>query len=344
MAAGIEMAGLALAVFPVAIKTINWYSGMVTSHEIKLLADSLNINKLIFLQSVEYLLRSVVSTAKLRELLDNLQGPAWKDKALAEQVANHLGADYDNIVETMNDIYRTILKLTQKLATQSNTTKNRNSIADRAKLVVKCFVHGPSAKISLDRLKNRINEFRMLVEGSHKLASPPSSSTDALRDLNRVQECADGLHDALQAGWTCTCDEGHPANIQLEIWSPRGEKGSENISFKFSLLFASDAEHAQADHWITAEITLSQTATTGVPSLVCRSIDGSIGGAGPPHVAIRRGGPDLSAAVAPSGAALSLATDIDDAIDLCDFCKKPRESSSCPSSPWIRFRLDWSDF
>lgn len=116
MAAGIDMAGLALSIFPIVIRTVKWYSSMVTSHEIKLLADSLSINKIIFRQSVEYMLRSVVvSTAELRELLDNPGGPAWQDKALVERLANHLGADYGTIVETMNNIYRTILKLSQKL-------------------------------------------------------------------------------------------------------------------------------------------------------------------------------------------------------------------------------------
>jgi hypothetical protein len=107
-----------------------------------------------------------------------------------------------------------------------------------------------------------MDEFRTLTKGSLELASPRKRlpEPDTLRDLGDIHKCADGLHDALQAGWTCMCDKGHPANIQLDVWSRRSEQGSENVSFKFSLLFASDAEHAQSDHWITAEITLSPTA------------------------------------------------------------------------------------
>lgn len=148
----------------------------------------------------------------------------------------------------------------------SNSPKDRKSILDRAKLIIKAFVHGGRRKASLDRLKIRIEEFRTLTKDSVELASPRKTSPepDALRNLGDIHKCADGLHDALQAGWTCMCDKGHPANIQLEVWSQTNDQGTDNVSFKFSLLFASDAEHAQSDHWITAEITLASTGSAGI--------------------------------------------------------------------------------
>jgi len=70
-----------------------------------------------------------------------------------------------------------------------------------------------------------------------------------------VQECASGLYDALQAGWKCQSDHWHPANIQLEVWSPHAEGESDELRLEFSFLFADDAEQARHDHWMTAEIS-----------------------------------------------------------------------------------------
>lgn len=99
----------------------------------------------------------------------------------------------------------------------------------------------------------------MLTDDALKLAPSRCAMPKALRNLNLVKECASDLHDALQAGWQCECDHFHPANIKLDVWSLPPEKASdkakEDVSLKFSFLFAQDAVRAHPDHWITAEIT-----------------------------------------------------------------------------------------
>jgi hypothetical protein len=85
-----------------------------------------------------------------------------------------------------------------------------------------------------------------------------------------VQECASDLHDALQAGWQCDCDHFHPANIKLDVWTLNPGKGAEkvpeDVSLKFSFLFAKDARQAHADHWITAEIVPLKGSPKGSPN------------------------------------------------------------------------------
>jgi hypothetical protein len=122
MVAGIDDAGLALSILPVVIGIINWYSNQISSHDVKLLAESLENNRRIFLNSVECMLRSVVSPAELQTLLGDFEGAAWKDQNLAARLSDHLGADVNGILETIDDIHQTVLKLAQKLPVSGTET------------------------------------------------------------------------------------------------------------------------------------------------------------------------------------------------------------------------------
>lgn len=115
MAAGIDVAGLALAVFPIVIGMVDRYSGLVTGRDINFLADSLRNNEQMFLNSIELLLQSTVPPAELRVLLDDFDGDPWKSKSLNERVTENLGQQAESILEKINDIYKTVLGLKLKL-------------------------------------------------------------------------------------------------------------------------------------------------------------------------------------------------------------------------------------
>ena len=123
-------------------------------------------------------------------------------------------------------------------------------------------MRGPHYSASLERLRSSISEFRTLVDDNAKLAPAGGMSLRTLRELNLVQECATWLHDALsssEAGWKCDCEEPHPVNIQLDVWSLHAAADRRGNQICFSLLFAEDARHAHYGHWITAEITTSRS-------------------------------------------------------------------------------------
>lgn len=152
--------------------------------------------------------------------------------------------------------------------------KNDATVIARGTHVIKCFVRGPHYKASLERLKQRVSELRTLIDDALKLAPARGISSRTLQDLSVVQRCASWLHDALKAGWKCTCEESHPANIQLDIWSPRTathDKG-DNVCLYFSLLFADDARKAQQDHWMTAEITTSRSNLDKVQPFLAKTL------------------------------------------------------------------------
>jgi hypothetical protein len=151
-------------------------------------------------------------------------------------------------------------------------------VVARAVHVIKCFVRGPHYSVSLERLRSQISEFRILVEDTLGCAPARGVSSHTLRDLYVVQECASWLHDALKSCWNCSCEESHPANIQLDVWSPRttADHTNDTVSLNFSLLFAEDAQQAQPGNWMTAEITMSRTSLDRARPLLASRVNSSV--------------------------------------------------------------------
>lgn len=121
MTSGIEWAGLALAIFPVVVEIIDWYSGSVSGRDTKFLAESLKNQELIFRDSIEALLRSVLSATEQRSLLDDLGGQSWKDASISAKVVECLGKEADGLVEIANGIYEDVMKLKEKLPVSQNS-------------------------------------------------------------------------------------------------------------------------------------------------------------------------------------------------------------------------------
>lgn len=112
---GIEAAGLALAVFPLVLDAVAKYNGLVTGRDIKLLSESLKNNEQMFYNAVEFLLRSTVPPEDLRVLLGDLSSDLWKSEWLSNRVAQNLGHKAGSIFLKIDGIYKTVLKLKQKL-------------------------------------------------------------------------------------------------------------------------------------------------------------------------------------------------------------------------------------
>lgn len=112
---GIEVAGIVLAVLGALIKGVDVYDGVVTEREVKLLVTSLQVQKLMFSNSVEQLLRSIVPADELEQLLNDPGGDTWRHNGLDQRVVEHLGEGAEDINKKIHDIYKTLSKLQQKL-------------------------------------------------------------------------------------------------------------------------------------------------------------------------------------------------------------------------------------
>lgn len=115
MLTGIEAAGLALAIIPVVVEILDFYSGSLTSRDVSFLAESLRNKELIFKNTVEELLNSVLSKTELRKLLEDPRGPLWTDDGINSRVADHLGAEASGLFEVAKEIHSTVHDLKAKL-------------------------------------------------------------------------------------------------------------------------------------------------------------------------------------------------------------------------------------
>jgi hypothetical protein len=112
---GIEVAGIVLAVLSALIQGVGGYNDVVTGRDVNLLVESLKDNKLMFENSVEYLLRSTIPPGELELLLGDLRGESWQDRGLHQRVIAHLGQNAENILRKIKDIYNTVSQLQRKL-------------------------------------------------------------------------------------------------------------------------------------------------------------------------------------------------------------------------------------
>lgn len=116
--AGIETAGLVLGVFPVLVELIGWSSGGSThpSRDALTLVTSLRTVETIFNNSVASLLHDVaIEPLQVAELLRNPTGPLWHDELLNRHVTACLGDQARQILDQVNEIYRTVDKLRAKM-------------------------------------------------------------------------------------------------------------------------------------------------------------------------------------------------------------------------------------
>jgi hypothetical protein len=125
---GIEVAGIVLAVLGTLIQGVGGYKEVITGRDVNLLVESLKDNKIMFSNSVEYLLRSVLPTEELATLLNDPKGNQWKDADLHERVISHLGQDAEAILQKIGDIYATLERLQRKLPVSLHLScSNRNT-------------------------------------------------------------------------------------------------------------------------------------------------------------------------------------------------------------------------
>ena len=115
MVTGLEAVGLVLAIIPVVVEILDFYSGSLTSRDVSFLTESLRNKELIFKNTVEELLSSILSKSELRELLEDPGGPLWTENSINERVADHLGAEASNLFEYAKEIHSTVHHLKEKL-------------------------------------------------------------------------------------------------------------------------------------------------------------------------------------------------------------------------------------
>ena len=113
---GLEIAGLVVGLVPVVQLGIDRYNRGLAVRETRQLARSFATQKVIYMNTIEEILSSVVSDSQLHGLLQDPNGKAWQNPTLSEKLANHLGGVYPAFKDTMIDI-KEMMDEMQKLFT-----------------------------------------------------------------------------------------------------------------------------------------------------------------------------------------------------------------------------------
>jgi hypothetical protein len=161
---------------------------------------------------------------------------------------------------------------------QSGNDAATGGVIPRAKHIIKCFVHGPHHKASLEGLKTRISDFRILTKDALKLASSRTKSPSTSSFSELAQECTSGLYEALKSGWKCNLDQIRPANIELDVMSIRTDEDSDAVRLQFSFSFADLAPQYQHEHWMVAEIITTRNDSDGIRPVVFGTLSGAPAG------------------------------------------------------------------
>jgi hypothetical protein len=115
VASGIEAAGMIESLLSVLIKRVEGYCRLLTGRDINLLLESLKGSKIMFSNSIEYLLRSIVPVDELARLMSDPMGGIWREHDLDQRVIAHVGENAESMTKKLHDIYGTISRLQTKL-------------------------------------------------------------------------------------------------------------------------------------------------------------------------------------------------------------------------------------
>lgn len=115
MATGLDAVGLALAMLPMVVQLLGTYSGRVKNEELAFLNLSLRNTERIYKNAVEDLLKEIISSAEIRQLLEDPEGARWHDSNLSARLADHLGGHSEEMFETARQIAETMKKLKENL-------------------------------------------------------------------------------------------------------------------------------------------------------------------------------------------------------------------------------------
>jgi hypothetical protein len=132
MASGVEIAGLALAVFPVVVETVSLYLKAAESVKrlwryarvLRQLHRRINLEHVKLANSCEQLLYEIVETRDLLDLISHPGGPAWREAELRSKLQEHLGRSYESFFDTMLEINLSLGCIRAKLELGSENKVN----------------------------------------------------------------------------------------------------------------------------------------------------------------------------------------------------------------------------
>jgi hypothetical protein len=124
MVTGIEAVGLTLAVIPLLVNQLDGYVRGIEKvkllrryrRELAAYSRGLATQRAVLINTLIQTLGGVVNDEhEVSDLIDNPQGPGWKDPVLQTKLRMRLDRNYDLFLDNMSGLNELILRLSKKL-------------------------------------------------------------------------------------------------------------------------------------------------------------------------------------------------------------------------------------
>ncbi|KAL8681311.1 MAG: hypothetical protein Q9186_002575 [Xanthomendoza sp. 1 TL-2023] len=265
---GIEVAGLALAVFPILINGLNHVvDGIETAkrwkrYRVKLkdYADELETASVYFFDTLDELLGDIVtSDGELALLLDNPGGMAWKQIKYEERLRKRLDRSHSSYLKTVSKLAKALQAMCDRLGVDSAGTVKWDdfSTLEREMKRLKLTFSKNIYKELLEDIRQANRDLREFTHQNIAL-EPVKQKRQARRpiaDLRLIRKHAASLYQVLMTDqtWKCTCQMHHMASLRLEA-RPRMLEEKTNPAqrhpFRILLSVAKEASNtASAMQW-----------------------------------------------------------------------------------------------
>ncbi|KAL8812442.1 MAG: hypothetical protein Q9223_007291 [Gallowayella weberi] len=270
---GIEVAGLALAVFPILINGLNHVvDGIETAkrwkrYRVKLkdYADDLETASVYFFDTLDELLGDIVtSDGELALLLGNPGGSAWKQIKYEERLRKRLDRSYSSYLKTVSKLRQALQAMCDRLGVDDAGAvmwDDYSTLEREMKRLKLTF----SKNIYKELLEDIRRANRDLREFTHQnIALEPIKYKRRARrpiaDLRLIRRHAASLYQVLMTDqtWKCTCKMHHLASLRLEARPQMLEERADPAQrhpFRILMSVAKEAgETTSAMQWQDIEI------------------------------------------------------------------------------------------
>ncbi|KAL8787298.1 MAG: hypothetical protein Q9213_002289 [Squamulea squamosa] len=270
---GFEIAGIALAVFPIVINGLNHVvAGIETAKrwkryrlKLKDYADVLESASVYFLDTLDELLGDIVRSDELSALLENPGGMQWKQTAYEERLRERLDRSYNSYHKTVSKLAQALQAMCKRLGVDNAGTVKWDdySSLEREMKRLKMTFSKSVYKEFLDEIRTANQDLREVTHQNIALepAKQKRRGKRPIATLRLIRRQAASLYQVLMNDktWKCRCKAHHLASLRLEARPQTNEVAPKNTvqAHAFRILLSVAIENGETDwtaQWQDIEI------------------------------------------------------------------------------------------
>ncbi|KAI0100519.1 hypothetical protein GGR51DRAFT_532330 [Nemania sp. FL0031] len=246
--AGLEIAGLVVGIFPVAINAVQNYREALRplslenlKRDLDYMERDLKTEQLRLQNTCETLLHGIAPSFKVDSLITDPFGSEWT--VYADKLRRRLYTAYDVFEEHTKDMSTEMQKLSLQLGIEEGSqidSRDRKSILQALKRNASFTLKRNEYKEILSRIKSINNDIENLSKGSLELEAPRRQRFQSIV-TSRLREVFQSIYDALRSAITCNCVYPHGIGLQISdmdiVMLPGDNEGAVARKLEFPVTF-----------------------------------------------------------------------------------------------------------